>query len=271
MMMVHRKKFFIVSLLILILGIHPTCQKSSTERIKVATTTSILGSIVEAIGEGKIDIVVIVPGGMCPGHFDITPGDVANLTDSKVLINHGWEQWITDLLDAVEKKPVLHTIDINGNLMVPEVHTRAAENVAALLCSLDYSQREHYLRNVASYLSLIDSLAKKIQTEIEMVVPVKVVCSELQVEFVKWLGFDVVATYNRTEDFTPKMLSEIIQKAKEENVTLVVDNLQSGPDAGVGIAEEIGAQHVTVTNFPLNGSYPDALMENFKTIMHVLQ
>jgi zinc transport system substrate-binding protein len=270
-MVMQIKKFFVVSLLILILGMYLTCTTSSTERIKVATTTSMLGSIVEAIGEGKIDIVVIVPGGMCPGHFDITPGDVANLTDSKVLLNHGWEQWITDLLDAVEKKPVLHTIDINDNLMVPEAHTMAAENVAALLCSLDYSHREHYLRNVASYSSLIDSLAKEIQTEAEKIAPTKVVCSELQAEFVKWLGFDIVATYDRAEDFTPKMLSEIIQKAKEENVTLVIDNLQSGPEAGLGIAEEIGAQHVTVSNFPLNGSYPDALMENFKTIMLVLQ
>jgi zinc transport system substrate-binding protein len=269
--MMHVKKILVLSLLILILGIRLNCKTSSTKSIKVATTTSVLGSIVEAIGEGKINIVIIVPGGMCPGHFDITPGDVASLTDSKVLLNHGWEQWITELLDAADKKPVLHTIDISGNLMVPELHTKAAENVAALLCSLDYSQRKHYMRNLASYKSIIDSLAKKIKKDAEKVAAVKVVCSELQAEFVGWLGFDIVTTYNRAEDFTPKMLSEIIQKAKKEKVTLVIDNLQSGPDAGLGIAEEIGARHVILTNFPLRGSYPDALMDNFKNIMHALQ
>jgi len=131
------KKIFSIALLICILGLYPNCKISSKTSIKVMTTTSMLGSIVQAIGKEKIEVVTIVPAGMCPGHLDIKPGDVRNLNDSRVLVNHGWEQWIDKLRDAADSKPLLHTVDIKGNLMIPRFHKEAAQNVAALLCSLD--------------------------------------------------------------------------------------------------------------------------------------
>jgi len=74
----------------------------------------------------------------------------------------------------------------------------------------------------------------------------------MQQGFLKWAGFDVVATYGRPEELSPKKMQELINKGKEAGIKLVVDNLQSGPDAGAGIAEEIGAAQV-ISNFPRLG------------------
>lgn len=264
------KNIFLFTLLILILVLNFYCEISSTNKIKVTTTTSLLGSIVQAIGKQRIDVITIVPAGMCPGHFDIKAGDVKGLANSKILLNHGWEKWIDKLLNAVDNKPVLFTINVEGNLMVPQIHKKASEHITTLLCSLDYAHQEFYRNNFASYTSIIDSLETMIKKRAEKLISIKVVCSELQVEFLEWLGFDVVMTYARAEELTPKVLSEIIHKAKKEKVKLVVDNLQSGPDIGLTIAQEIGTQHINLTNFPLKGSYPDALIENFNSIMQAL-
>lgn len=247
------------------------CNISSTNKIKITTTTSLLSSIIEAIGKQRIDVTTIVPAGMCPGHFDIKAGDLKDLANSRVLLNHGWEKWINKLLDAVDNKPVLFTINVEGNLMVPQIHKKASKHIVALLCSLDQAHQEYYSDNFASYMTIIDSLEKLIRKKVEKLNGIKVVCSELQVEFIEWIGFDVVRTYERAEDLTPKVLSEIIREAKKENIKLVIDNLQSGSDIGLNIAQETGAKHIILTNFPLKGSYPNALIYNTNTILQALQ
>jgi hypothetical protein len=50
--------------------------------------------------------------------------------------------------------------------------------------------------------------------------------------------------------------------ASDSGVKLVVDNLQSGPDTGEPLAQGLGAKHVTLTNFPLQGSYRQSLLDN---------
>lgn len=265
------KNIFLFALFVFSLVSNGHCETSSTNKIKVTTTTSLLGSIVQAIGKQRIDVITIVPAGMCPGHFDIKAEDIKNLANSKVLLNHGWEKWIDKLLGAVDNKPVLFTINIEENLMVPQIHKKAAGYITALLCSLDQAHREYYLNNFASYTSIIDSLETRIKKGTEKLIGTKVVCSKLQVEFLEWLGFDIVMTYTRGEELTPRVLSKIIREAKKEKVKLVVDNLQSGHDIGLNIAQEIGAQHISLTNFPLKGSYPDALIENFNTIIQALR
>jgi hypothetical protein len=63
---------------------------------------------------------------------------------------------------------------------------------------------------------------------------------------------------------------EIVRLSKigrEHRVIFVVDNLQSGPDAGKGIAETIGVPHVVLTNFPSEKGYLTTLGENVDAII----
>jgi zinc transport system substrate-binding protein len=72
----------------------------------------------------------------------------------------------------------------------------------------------------------------------------------MQTGFVTWAGFDVVATYGRPETLTGAKVAEIVTQAKAAGVALVIDNLQSGPEAGKSMAQDIGAVQVTISNFP---------------------
>ena len=42
---------------------------------------------------------------------------------------------------------------------------------------------------------------------------------------------------------------------RDSGVSLVIDNLQSGQDAGASIAEELGVTRIILSNFP--GGFPD--------------
>jgi len=77
---------------------------------------------------------------------------------------------------------------------------------------------------------------------------------ELLVVIAVIMGLKVVATYGRAEDLTPAEWQRVTVAAREAGGRLVIDNLQSGANTGVGLARELGAQHVTLSNFP--GGFP---------------
>ncbi len=72
----------------------------------------------------------------------------------------------------------------------------------------------------------------------------------MQAGFVKWAGLNIVATYGRPDSLTPKVLKELVDKGRGGGVTMIIDNMQSGKDAGKGIAEELGGKRVILSNFP---------------------
>lgn len=79
---------------------------------------------------------------------------------------------------------------------------------------------------------------------------VRVLCSDQQAEVAKWMGLSVVEVYPRAEEFTPLLLHSITDLGRKKSIRLCIDNLQSGPDAGRELAKDIGAAHVTLSNFP---------------------
>lgn len=243
-----------------------------TERIKIVATTSLIGTIVETIGKDKVDVVTIIPAGMCPGHFDIKPGDMASMYDAKVLLSHGWEEWMTKLVNSIEnKKLITRTIDIEENWMLPNINKRAATEIANILCEVDPPNKYWYKKNLDNYKREIDSVAIYLKESTQNLQGVKVICSDYQADFLSWLELDIIATYGRPEELTPKELTKLMDVGKKENVQIVIDNLQSSSKIGKQIAEEIGAAHVILTNFPLDNSYVNALKENVEKIVKALK
>ena len=68
--------------------------------------------------------------------------------------------------------------------------------------------------------------------------------------FIESAGFPVVATFNPPETLSAGDITTLIETAQNESVALVVDNLQIDTKFGAGIASQVGAEHVVITNFP---------------------
>ncbi len=260
---------FIVAILVSVVGfLSSAYDQLRSERLSVAVTTTHLENILREIGGEKVEVVAIVPGGMCPGHFDIKPDDVKVLHQADCLLSHGWEKWLPGLMKAVEnKKLVSKIINVAGSWMVPEINIRAAKEIAETLAELDSENKPFYQGNLRRYRRSIESEVVGIRKNVHGLRDKKAVCSEHQAALLGWLGIKVVHTYGRSEDMSLRELAEAVGKAKKEGVKLVVDNLQSGPEAGRRIAEEIGARHIVLSNFPLNGSYIETLRENVEKVL----
>ena len=213
----------------------------------VVVTTSILGSIVKDLAGDEVDLIVLMNPSACPAHYDIKPSDVYAVSEADLIMYHGFEKWIVDLHDTSGSKAEL--VKVPGPWNTPEGVRNYYVKVADALKSslgIDVSARLNVkLREINETLSKISEEARSIDAQ-----SVKVIVMTWQKDFVKWLGFRIVGEFGPPEKLSSADIEKIVKLGKNEGAALVISNLQSGIHTGARIAEEIGAVHVVLSNFP---------------------
>ena len=94
-----------------------------------------------------------------------------------------------------------------------------------------------------------------------------IIASSMQKEPLEWMGFRVVGEYGRPEAMSTREVVRLSKIGRDQHAIVVVDNLQSGPDAGKGISETLGVPHVVLTNFPSEKGYLATLGENIDAVV----
>ncbi len=231
------------------------CAAPAAEKLQVVTSTSLLAQIVQRVGGEMVDVVNIIPPAQCPGHFDVKPGDILMLADADIFLMHGWQgEKFTDDLIASADNPDLSVfkIDVPGNWMTPETQSQAIDLVNGIISQADAENSADFQKSAASFKASVTAKAAEIADKLAeaKMSEINVLCADQQAGFVQWAGFNIVATFGRPEDLTPQVVKELVDKGREGRVTLVIDNMQSGQDAGAGIAEELKSARVILSNFP---------------------
>ncbi len=252
------------------------CGEEEDSRIVVVTSTSLLAQIVERIGGDMVDVINIIPPAQCPGHFDVTPSDIQKLVNADIFIIHGWQgEKFTEELIASANNPEL-TVEVvltEGNWMTPSVQMTAVDVIVEALSEVDTENSEFYKENASEYKSIIEAKGEEIESKLADygLGSINVLCNEQQAGFVKWTGLNIVATYGRPDELTPQVVKNLVDTGKENSVILIIDNLQSGADAGAGIAEELGCTRIILSNFPggfdNTGTWEKAIDHNIELIL----
>jgi len=258
----------LLSLVIVTLG---GCATGETSQLKVATSTSLIAQIVERVGGDNVDVANIIPPAQCPGHFDIKPGDIQKLADADLFLLHGWQgETFAQELIASANNPDLTVIkiDVKGKWMTPPLKTaknltgdywmtppvqlEATEMVTSALCQVDTKNSAAYQESAAELKDKIEAKEAEVKAKLAKAnLPnINVMCAEMQAGFVNWAGLNITATYGRPDSLTPQVVKELVDKGRGAKVTLIIDNMHSGKDAGAGIAEELGCQRIILSNFP---------------------
>lgn len=272
--------FFVTAFLVLSLAagvLFGGCSTEETSQIRVVTSTSLITQIVERVGGEKIDVVNIIPPAQCPGHFDVKPGDIQKLSDADLFLLHGWQgEKFSEELIASANNPELAVVQINvkvgenTNWMTPPVQQAAVDKITDALCEVDDANWSVYQEAADRYKGIIVAKESEVKKKLAKLNPasVSVMCAEMQAGFVNWAGFNVAATYGRPDSLTPQVVKDLIDKGRAGDVALIIDNMQSGKDAGAGIAEELDCARVILSNFP--GGYDNTETWE-KTIEHSVE
>ena len=259
------------------------CSDEDNSKLKVVTSTSLIAQIVERVGGDNVDVANIIPPAQCPGHFDCSPGDVQKLVDADLFLLHGWQgETFSDELIASADNDKLTSISLNVkvgenmNWMTPDVQSAAVDKITEALVQVDGSNAENYRDAAAAYKKIIDDTAAAVKETLAVIDPasVNVLCSDQQQGFVRWAGFSVVSVFGRPETMTPQVVKDLVDAGRAGNAILVIDNMQSGADAGAGVAEELNCSRVILSNFP--GGYDntptweDTIDYNIELLMEAL-
>ncbi|RLI41533.1 hypothetical protein DRO69_11440 [Candidatus Bathyarchaeota archaeon] len=260
-----KKLMFTIPLLVvtvLLISVSTVSSNGDTKPTVVCTTT-ILSSFAEQVGGDNITVHSIVPPGICPAHYDITPSDVYAVSTASLVIYSGFEPWLDDLIEASGVN--VTRVKVGGPW---HPYTAALEYVTKIRDALNATLPEYssyFEENAQAVCEAINATAQAIKEEADElnVSQVKVVCMQWQNAFVSWLGFNITATYGPPEKLTTSEILNLTSTAEKEEVALVIDNLPSGTEFGAKLAADVGAQHVILTNFP--GAVPDT--ENYSRMI----
>lgn len=244
----------------------------AAECLRVTCTTTLIESAVRAIGRDRVSTTTIIPFGMCPGHFDISPGEVARIKGSDLFIAHGFERFLRDLVNGDNDAIPLVSVGVHENWMLPGVYIEAVERITDILSTQCPASASLFEENAARYRADIRHEEHRLLTELAYLRDTPVICSEMNASFIRWLGFSVVATFPRDEDISVRGLRDIVIAAKRGGVRCVFDNLQSSGRVGRTLASELGVPLVMLSNFPSerSPSYLETLRQTGQKITAVL-
>ncbi len=240
--------------------------------IGIVTSTTDISSVVEVLAPDDAKVVNIVPGGMCPGHFDLSPVEANLIFLSDLILYHGYESWFKKI---GELKLDIDIVDLetDGSWMIPDVYLKGALEISNVLkkeYDSDSVRIEEIDKKYKKLKTSIDSFSFIVSGKKKSIKGLKVICNEHQKDLLEFLGAEVISSFSPGDDISLKEISEVIKVGREENVQLVVDNLQSGQKVGKTIADELKSKYIIFSNFPGENGYKATLLSNINLLMEIL-
>ncbi len=224
----------------------------------IVVTTSLISAALTDLGLTRThQITSLLPPGACPGHADINPSQARRVADAALILAHGDDPMLNTLKRWPKRKGQLVPLRVDGNWMLPEVYRKALAATSAVLQRTWPADAARWRNAAAAADRNVVALETSIRADagVRRMSGVPVAAAMMQNELVMWLGLRVVVTYGDMDAISASRLHGLTMAARREKVRIVVDNLQSGPEAGRALARAAGARHVTLSNFP--GGYPN--------------
>ncbi len=273
----HRFAFlFLLSATAIFCGCKPGNDLKKQPEIAVAN--SYLNSVVKDICGDRTEVMSLVPPGMCPGHFDISPSQVNQLGECTVLLLFDFQHRIGDSLSRLKERGLkIRTVECPEGLCLPDTYLTVARNVTDAM-SQDYpDKRSEYYNRLELIEKRLNDLSAGIHKQMGQsgLNDVKVVTSVHQAVFAEWLGLDVVATFAGSDTETPKSINECLQQAKDKDVRLVIANQQEGTELATALGNRLSASVVVFSNFPAGqgdtdntSGFNSLLLENMSSLLN---
>lgn len=260
---------FIIYLIYLIT---PETEKNE-EKIGVVVSILPQAEFVERVGGDKVRVTVMVPPGASPHTYEPRPSQLKEVSKARMYAKVGsgiefelaWMDKIISLnkkmlivdcskgIKFIENDPHIWLSPRNARIMV--------ENIYLGLIQIDPGNREYYSRNKEKYLQELDKLDNEIAQALSEKKNRKImVYHPAWAYFARDYGLEQIPIEREGKEATPRGILNLIQQAKENNITVVFASPQFNTKTAEAIAEEINGRVVLVD--PLERNY----LENMRKV-----
>jgi zinc transport system substrate-binding protein len=268
-----KTKLFLVIMAIAFLGVSSVYSNASREgqakivRRIVTSDTILSGMITSFLPQDGYSVEAILPPGQCPGHYDVKLSDIEKMKKADLNVSF---RGMSFLNKASPGGGAQLLVDAGGrNWMAPDSYIYGLGFLADELSKHFPEDRDEIMRRKEEMIRKVKTGANSLIEKIKRMglFGKPIIVSSMQKEVLEWMGFRVVGEYGRPEAMSAKEVVRLSKIGRDQQAIVVVDNLQSGPDAGKGIAETLGVPHVVLTNFPSEKGYLATLRENVDAVV----
>jgi len=244
---------------------------TKTHYLIIASDTLLSGMAEALVPNRRYSVEAILPPGQCPGHYDVKLSDIEKAQKADLVISFRATPFMEKVNAGSPRRLVMDNDE--RNWMAPDSYILGLSRMADELALRFPADRYEILQKKDAAVRQIRSEAKKLRYKAEQAgLPGRaVLASSLQKEPLEWMGLRVAGVYGRPESMSAREVIRLIRMGREQGIIAVVDNLQSGPDAGLRIAETLGKPHVVLNNFPSERGYLATLQENVDAVLTALE
>ncbi len=242
-------------------------ERTPVRKSIVASDTILSGMIEGLLPSEDFEVPSILPPDQCPGHYDVKLSDIAKVKQADLVVSFIGMPYML-LVEVDADKQLM--IDSKGrNWMAPDSYIAGMKLLAEELSKRFPDHRKQIALRLDKGCLEVEGMKKILGDRLKRsgVYQKPILASFMLVEPLEWMGFQVVGKYGRPESISAKEVVDLTRVGREKKAYMVADNLQSGPDAGRGIAEALGAPHVVLSNFPMENGYVHTLRDNVDAVL----
>jgi ABC-type Zn uptake system ZnuABC Zn-binding protein ZnuA len=250
---------------------------SGTTGLKVLAVETFLAEIAQNVAGDRIIVKVLVPIGVDPHAFEPTPRDIAQISESSLLIVNGagFEQWLNKILETAGGSYI--TLEASQGLksrtaregeettpgdehasgdphfwLDPLSVIRYVENIRDGLIKIDPQGQETYTQNADAYIAQLKDLDGWITAQVQPIPPEqrKIVTNhESFGYFADRYGFQIVGTVipsvSSSASPSAQQLARLIDTIRATNAPVIFLETGSNPQLADQVAKETGIQVIT--------------------------
>ncbi len=229
------------------------CRKPPPPADVAASNTFLAAAARDLLGPGR-SVACLAGPGMCPGHFDVRPGQVSQLRRCGVLLRLDFQKG----LDARLAGPVadgLRIVEVRlpGGLCEPASYLAACRQAADALVDAGLLDRPAADRRLRAVEDRMERLSDDAKAHVAALKNGPVLTSNHQDAFCRWLGLEVAATFRGADAASVGEVDRAVRAGEAAGVRLVIANRPEGRRLADALAARLDAAVVVFDNFPATG------------------
>ncbi len=241
---------------------------------EVVVTNSYLQSVVQDLWGPEVGVLCLAAPGMCPGHFDIAPGQVKAMRACRVLFLFDFQRQVeTSLARLKEKGLKVCLIDAPEGMCVPDTYRAVCREVCECL-SKEYPEREAAfatrLKDIETRLSDL-GVEQQGRVREAKLAGAEILVSNHQAKFAQWLGLTPMATFAGSDVETVANIDRCLHSTAGREIRFIIANQQEGTALAQALADRLKAKAVVFGNFPLEtsdaGGFDALVRANVQTLL----
>lgn len=220
---------------------------------EVAVTNSYLECVVRDLWGEEVGVLCLASPGMCPGHFDLAPGQVRQLRNGRLLLRFDFQQGVAErLVRLCESGLDVQSVTPPAGLCVPDTYFAVCRQVCQVLSQAYPEMADRFADRLGSIQGRLTALSLELRESLVAsgIAGAVVLASNHQAEFARWLGLEPIATFVGSDTETIANLDHCLRQSAGRDVRFVIANRQEGAALAQAVADRCRARAVVFSNFP---------------------